>query len=235
MGLTPSQPNIEFWNTELYGGPKQYDDFPVDHKHAFAMCALLFNQQSRGTVTLKSADPLENPVVDHAYLQDPLDMLVMSEACRFANEIVTKGSGTKGVIKGSWPEGLMHHGFKTREEWEPHVRKHATTCKLLFSLSLSRMRCLGRYGVNVNGVGYHPSGTCAMGKADNPNAVLDSRLRVRGVRNLRVADVSSIPKVNNGHTQMVAYGIGEGAAEMIKEDAGNQFLKLTADVKSMKV
>ncbi|KAI0571769.1 Choline dehydrogenase [Pyrenophora tritici-repentis] len=44
MGLTPGQPNIEIWNTELYGGPKQYDDFPVDHKHVFAMCALLFNQ-----------------------------------------------------------------------------------------------------------------------------------------------------------------------------------------------
>ncbi|KAF7674468.1 alcohol oxidase [Alternaria burnsii] len=213
MGLTPSQPNIEFWNTELYGGPKQYEDFPIDHKHAFAMCALLFNQHSRGSVTLKSSDPMENPIVDHAYLEDPLDMLVMSEACRFANEIIMKGKGTKDVIKGSWPEGLAHHGFETREEWEPHVREHATTC-------------------------YHASGTCAMGKSDDPNAVLDSRLRVRGVRNLRVADVSSIPKVNNGHTQMVAYGIGEGAAEMIKEDArdgGNHFLKLTDDIKSMAV
>ncbi|KAL1798155.1 hypothetical protein ACET3X_002192 [Alternaria dauci] len=213
MGLTPSQPNVEFWNTELYGGPKQYDDFPVDHKHAFAMCALLFNQHSRGSVMLKSADPMENPVVDHAYLEDPLDMLVLSEACRFANEIVMKGKGTKDVIKGSWPERLAHHTFETREEWEPHVREHATTC-------------------------YHASGTCAMGKPDDPNAVLDSRLRVRGVRNLRVADVSSVPKVNNGHTQMVAYGIGEGAAEMIKEDARNaenQFLKLTEDVERMAV
>jgi choline dehydrogenase-like flavoprotein len=213
MGLTPSQPNIEFWNTELYGGPKQYEDFPIDHKHAFAMCTLLFNQHSRGSVTLKSADPMDNPIVDHAYLEDPLDMLVMSEACRFANEIIMKGKGTKDVIKGSWPEGLAHHGFETREEWEPHVREHATTC-------------------------YHASGTCAMGKSDDPNAVLDSRLRVRGVRNLRVADVSSIPKVNNGHTQMVAYGIGEGAAEMIKEDARNgenHFSKLTDDIKSMAV
>jgi choline dehydrogenase-like flavoprotein len=67
--------------------------------------------------------------------------------------------------------------------------------------------------------GYHPSGTCAMGKSDDPNAVLDSKLRVRGVKNLRVADVSSVPKVNNGHTQMVAYAIGEGAAELIKADA----------------
>ena len=80
-------------------------------------------------------------------------------------------------------------------------------------------------------LGYHPSSTCAMGPDGDKNAVLDSRLRVRGVRGLRVADVSSIPRVNNGHTQMVAYGVGEGAAEMIKEDALAQqasFLKLTA-------
>lgn len=67
--------------------------------------------------------------------------------------------------------------------------------------------------------GYHASGTCAMGKAEDPNAVLDGRLRVRGVRSLRVVDVSAVPIVNNGHTQMVAYGIGEGAAELILEDA----------------
>jgi choline dehydrogenase-like flavoprotein len=73
-----------------------------------------------------------------------------------------------------------------------------------------------------------------MGKDSDPNAVLDSRLRVRGVRNLRVADVSSIPRLNNGHTQMVAYGVGEGAAQMIKEDSRdrrNSFLKLTPDDK----
>lgn len=58
-----------------------------------------------------------------------------------------------------------------------------------------------------------------MGKDGDATAVLDSRLRVRGVQGLRVADVSSIPRVNNGHTQMVAYGIGEGAAELIMEDA----------------
>jgi choline dehydrogenase-like flavoprotein len=128
MGLTPQQPNMEFWNTELYGGPKQYEDFPIDGKHTFAMCNLLFNQRSRGSVTLRSADALENPVVDHNYLGDPLDMLVMTEACRFANEIVMQGKGTQGVVKGSWPADLTHHAFSTREDWEPHVRQHATTC-----------------------------------------------------------------------------------------------------------
>lgn len=74
-----------------------------------------------------------------------------------------------------------------------------------------------------------------MGQAGDKDAVLDSQLRVRGVRNLRVADVSSVPLVNNGHTQMVAYGIGEGAAEMIKADAQNEFLKLTPEVAKMAV
>ena len=128
MGLTAQQPNMEFWNTELYGGPKQYEDFPINGEHTFAMCNLLFNQRSRGSVKLRSADALENPVVDHNYLGDPLDMLVMTEACRFANEMVMQGKGTRDVIKGSWPADLTHHAFTTREDWEPHVRKHATTC-----------------------------------------------------------------------------------------------------------
>ena len=118
----------------MYGGPKQYADFPTDSQHAFAMCALLFNQQSRGSVTLASSDARENPVVDHKYLDHPLDMLVMTEACRWANEIVMEGKGTKGVVKGAWPRGERHHEFKEREEWEPYVRKHATTCELRFSL-----------------------------------------------------------------------------------------------------
>jgi choline dehydrogenase-like flavoprotein len=68
-------------------------------------------------------------------------------------------------------------------------------------------------------IGYHPGGTCAMGKPEDENSVLDSRLRVKGVKNLRVADLSSVPLINNGHTQMLAYGIGEGAAEILKADA----------------
>lgn len=57
-----------------------------------------------------------------------------------------------------------------------------------------------------------------MGKSDDALAVLDEKLRVRGVKGLRVADVSAMPKVNNGHTQMAAYGIGENAADLIKAD-----------------
>ncbi|CBF80774.1 protein gmcA [Aspergillus nidulans FGSC A4] len=193
MGLTPKQPNIEFFSTETYGGPKQYNQFPIDHKHAFSIIAELFSPKSRGTVTLASADPLQNPVIDCNYLDHPLDLLVLSEACRFANEIVTKGAGTKDIVKGSWPENLDHHTYTTREQWVPYVKEHATTC-------------------------YHAAGTCAMGKPDDPNAVLDNKLRVRGVKGLRVADCSIMPTLHGGHTQMPAYGIGERCADFIKEE-----------------
>lgn len=55
-----------------------------------------------------------------------------------------------------------------------------------------------------------------MGKDDNPLAVLDSHLRVRGVSGLRVADVSVMPKLISGHPQMAAYAIGEKAADLLK-------------------
>lgn len=67
--------------------------------------------------------------------------------------------------------------------------------------------------------GYHPAGTCAMGHDDNPFAVLDAQLRVRGVSKLRVADVSVMPTLNNGHPQMAAYAIGEKAADLLKTAA----------------
>lgn len=129
MGLTPRQPNIEFFTTECYGGPKQFDQFPVDNKHAFSMIAELFAPKSRGTVTLRDADPKAVPVVDCGYLTDPLDVEVLAEACRFGNEIIMEGKGTKDIVKGSWPAESGHHEYKTREDWVPYVRKNATTCE----------------------------------------------------------------------------------------------------------
>jgi choline dehydrogenase-like flavoprotein len=137
MGLTSSQPNIEFFSTECYGGPKQYGKCPDGEKtHAFSLIAELFAPKSRGSVTLKSADPRENPVVDHNYLSEELDVLVLSEACKFANEIITQGKGTAEVINGSWPLDLTHHKYTTRKEWVPFVKDNATTCmSLLFTLN----------------------------------------------------------------------------------------------------
>lgn len=130
MGLMPSQPNVEFFNIECYGGNKDFTDFPDGEKnHVFAVLVELFAPKSKGSVTLKSADPMENPVVDHNYLGDELDVLVLSEACRFANEIVTQGKGTADITTGSWPAILSHHKYTTREEWASFIRDSATTCE----------------------------------------------------------------------------------------------------------
>ncbi|KAJ5131379.1 uncharacterized protein N7515_007418 [Penicillium bovifimosum] len=204
MGLTPRQPNIELFSTECYGGPKQYDQAPVNHQYAFSMIAELFAPKSRGSVTLSSANPRVNPVVDCNYLDDPLDLLVLSEACRLGNEVVMQGTGTRDIVKGSWPPNLNHHTYGSREEWVPYVKEHATTC-------------------------YHAAGTCAMGRKDNPMAVLDEKLQVKGVAGLRVADCSVMPTLHGGHTQMPAYGIGEKCADLIKETwrmAGNVYPRI---------
>lgn len=144
MGLLPSQPHVEFWNTECYSPKYLYRDFPTENKHAFALVTELFAPQSRGEVTLKSADPTENPVVDHNYFSNPLDLLVFSEGCRLANEIVTQGAGTKDIIKGSWPEHLTHHTYKSREEWIPSIRERADTCESFNSFVQTYLTTLSR-------------------------------------------------------------------------------------------
>ena len=77
-------------------------------------------------------------------------------------------------------------------DWEGHIRARADTI-------------------------YHPVGTCKMGRDDM--AVVDARLKVRGLANVRVADASIMPEIINGNTNATCIMIGEKAADMIKEDA----------------
>jgi choline dehydrogenase-like flavoprotein len=62
---------------------------------------------------------------------------------------------------------------------------------------------------------YHPAGTCRMGTAADPMAVLDSRLRVRGIENLRVCDLSAMPDINAGNTNAPAMMLGSRCAELV--------------------
>ncbi|KAG8630270.1 hypothetical protein KVT40_001889 [Elsinoe batatas] len=190
MGRTKMQPHIEFFTTECYAGLKEMSAIPEAGQHVFGIVVELLAPRSFGKVQLTSKDPNAKMVVQHNYLTDSRDDLVLAEACRFANEIVTTGSGTEQLIKGSWPPASEHHILRTREEWAAYARKNVTSC-------------------------FHAAGTCKLGAASDPMAVLDAEMHVHGIDNLRVADCSVMPMLNGGHTQMPAYAIGEKAVDMI--------------------
>ncbi|WP_298261166.1 GMC family oxidoreductase N-terminal domain-containing protein [uncultured Litoreibacter sp.] len=66
---------------------------------------------------------------------------------------------------------------------------------------------------------YHPAGTCKMGADSDPMAVLDAKMRVRGVEGLRVCDMSAVPDINAGNTNAPAMMLGARCADLIMEDA----------------
>ena len=68
-------------------------------------------------------------------------------------------------------------------------------------------------------LGYHPAGTCKMGKDGDDAAVLEANLKVRDVEGLRVVDASVMPLLMGGHPQMAVYAVAEKAADMIRLDA----------------
>jgi choline dehydrogenase-like flavoprotein len=155
------------------------------------LTTFLCGAQARGTVRLSSKDPTNKPIIDHAYLDNDLDVAVLAEGCRLGHEIIMKGRGTKDIIVGPWPKIVSHPNDMIG--WKEHVRTFTNS-------------------------GCHSAGTCKMAPNSDPMGVVDSRLRVRNCKGLRVADLSILPILNNGHPQIFAYAIGEKVASMILQD-----------------
>lgn len=94
------------YNSQFLSGFASPLPDPAEKRHGFDFMTGLLSQKSRGTVKLKSKDPLENPIVDPNFLADPTDVLVLSEGMKLSNEILMEGAGTKDVIAGPMPTGM---------------------------------------------------------------------------------------------------------------------------------
>ena len=149
---------------------------------------------SEGSVTLASADPAVPPRIELNYFDDPHDVTVMVAVMRKALEIAKAWPGGglgEPVIPPHLAQAHGHHaGAEPGDALLEDLARH--------------------YALTV----YHETSTCRIGD------VVDPRLRVHGVRALRVADASVMPNVVSGNTNAAAMMIGEKAAELIATDHG---------------
>jgi choline dehydrogenase-like flavoprotein len=158
----------------------------VPDTYGVTITTVVIKPKSRGYVRLRSADPDDMPLVSPNLLQDPADARAMVDGQRYFMRVFETSPLAERIRSISVPDP----GDLSDEALMNHCRRFVKT-------------------------NYHPSGTCRMGAAGDPMAVLDSRLRVRGVENLRLCDLSAMPNINAGNTNAPAMMMGSRCAEFI--------------------
>jgi choline dehydrogenase-like flavoprotein len=160
----------------------------LDDAYGLTVTTVLVKPKSRGYVRLRSASPDDMPLVSPHLLRDPADALAMADGQRFFLRAFQTHPLSRRIKSIAIPD--------PNDLSDEAIIRHC------------------RHFVKTN---YHPSGTCRMGAADDPMAVLDSRLRVRGIDNLRVCDLSAMPNINAGNTNAPAMMMGSRCAAFVTE------------------
>jgi choline dehydrogenase-like flavoprotein len=189
-----SRADLELPDLELIFAPAPfYDEALVPAAgHGVVFGPVLVAPESRGQITLRSADPHDKPVIDPRYLSDPggVDRAAMLAGLRICAEIADAPS--------------------LRDVLGSVVRPRNSTKLDEAILELALNECSHTL--------YHPMGTCRMGSDEA--SVVGPQLRVRGVDGLRVADASVMPSTIRGHTHAPSVLIGEKAADLIRGSHG---------------
>jgi choline dehydrogenase len=142
--------------------------------------------KSRGSVTLRSPDPADKPVIRFNYMEHPDDWSDFRHCIRLTREIF--GQQAFDDFRGE--EIAPGAQAQSNDELDGFIRAHVESA-------------------------YHPCGTCRMGAADDPMSVVDPECRVIGVEGLRVADSSIFPRITNGNLNAPSLMTGEKAADHI--------------------
>jgi choline dehydrogenase len=189
MRSDPGQPRA---NLEFHVQPLSLDKFgdPLHEFPAITLSACNLRPSSRGSVRLRSADPLAAPLIAPNYLATAADRVIAADAIRATRRLMAQPA-----VRGFAPT-----------EWLPGPGVGDDTAELSVAA--------GNIGTTI----FHPVGTAKMGLSSDPDSVVDARLRVHGIGHLRVIDASIMPTITSGNTNTPTAMIAEKGAQMIIED-----------------
>jgi choline dehydrogenase len=202
LSMAPSQLGVfaksghaqESPNLQYHVQPLSLDKFgaPLHRFPAFTASVCNLRPTSRGFVTITSRDAAEAPRIAPCYLSTDEDRKIATDALRLTRHIVAMPA-------------LARHRPK---EFLPGPQYQTDT---------QLAEAAGLVGTTI----FHPVGTCKMGTTNDPTAVVDTRLRVRGVSALRIVDASIMPTITSGNTNAPTVMIAEKGAAMIRADRPN--------------
>ncbi len=203
MAMAPSQLGAFARSSAAYATPNiQYHVQPLSLERfgqplhgfpAFTASVCNLRPSSRGHVRIASADPMAAPKITANYLSTAEDRQVAADSIRLTRRIVSAPA-----LQNYRPE-----------EFKPGTQ---------FQSDEELAQAAGDVGTTI----FHPVGTCRMGRVDDPLAVVDSQLRVKGVQGLRVVDASIMPFITSGNCNSPTIMIAEKAAQLIVQAARNE-------------
>ena len=188
--FTKSEPSQPTPNLEFHVQPLSLEKFgePLHAFPAFTASVCNLRPTSRGHIRIASGDPFVAPKITANYLSTAEDRRVAAAAIRLTRTI----AAAPALKKYAPQEFKPGPQYQTEQELEQVASDIGTTI-------------------------FHPVGTCKMGRPEDATAVVDSELRVIGVRSLRVVDASVMPTITSGNTNSPTLMIAEKAAQLIRD------------------